>query len=75
MQGQPKRGEVNRAEEPPAPLTPSNCPLPFLKRKVQVDRYRSVWKLDQNVKSIEGESLYFGFYLHLKFRTKVGIIV
>ena len=38
-------------------------------------RYRSIRKLYQNVRSIEGKGFYFGFYLHLKIKSKVGIIV
>ena len=60
----------------PTLLTPSNCPpLVFRKGKVKVGRYRSIWKLDQNVRSIKGQGIYFGFYLQLKFKTKIKIIV
>ena len=47
-------------------------------------RYRSIGsdlalqlgllKLPQNIRSIEGECHYLGYGLHLKFRTKAGIM-
>ena len=64
------------SDKAPCPFDLFKLSFPFLfrKRKIQRGRYKSIRKLDQNVRSIENKGFCFGFYPLLKFRTKIGII-